>query len=61
MLTAEDIARMTGAPLRTVQHRLSRWAARGGPVRRSAQRRQYLVSLADYCQRTGIDPAALGR
>ncbi len=51
MLTAEDIARITGTPLRTVQHRLAKWAKRGGPVVRSPRRRQYLVTLEDYARR----------
>jgi len=62
MLTAEDIARLTGAPLRTVRARLSRWASRpGSPVVRLSRagvgRRPWAVPLDAYCRSRGMDPA----
>ena len=58
-LSADDIARLTDAPLRTVQYRLMRWHDRGGPVARVARPGggwRYSVSLEDYAARVGRDP-----
>ena len=62
MLTAEDIARLTGSPLRTVRARLSRWASQpGSPVvrlpRAGVGRRPWAVPLDAYCSSRGMDPA----
>lgn len=62
MLTAEDIARVTGAPVRTVRARLARWAKEpGSPVvtlsRSGPGRRPWAVPLAAYCSTRGMDPA----
>jgi len=62
MLTAEDIARVTGAPLRTARDRLARWAARPGSdvtklPRSGPGRRPWSISLDAYCARVGLDPA----
>lgn len=64
-LTADDIARLTGTPLRTVQYRLSRWHARDvqagrTPVVTSSSRAgvggvRWSVPLAAYCARVGLD------
>lgn len=62
MLTAEDIARLTGSPLRTARARLSRWASQpGSPVvrlpRAGVGRRPWAVPLDAYCASRGMDPA----
>lgn len=62
MLTAEDIARLTGSPLRTARARLSRWATQpGSPVvrlpRAGVGRRPWAVPLAAYCASRGMVPA----
>ena len=62
MLTAEDIARLTGSPLRTVRARLSRWASRpGSPVvrlpRAGVGRRPWAVPLTAYCASRGMEPS----
>ena len=58
MLTAEDIARLTGAPLRTAQRRLADWRRNGGPVvRRPSDGRgqpPWAVPLDAYCARVGL-------
>ncbi len=63
MLTAEDIARLTGAPLRTVRERLRRWHRDGGPVvqvaREGRGRRPWAVSATDYARRVGVEVEAL--
>ena len=61
-VTGSDIARATATPLRTVQHRLSRWHGAGGPVERVPRPDrvggwQWSVSLSAYCARVGLDPA----
>lgn len=69
MLTAEDIVRVTGAPLRTVRARLARWSkAPNSPVvklpRSGPGQRPWAVPLDAYCASRGRDPdevlAALG-
>ena len=59
VLTAEDIARLTGSPLRTVRDRLTRWRRSGGPVvlatRVGRGRRPLVVSAEDYARRIGVD------
>ncbi len=60
MLTAEDIARLTGDPLRTVRARLARWAkAPGSPVvklpRSGPGQRPWAVSVEAYCASRGRD------
>lgn len=62
MLTAEDIARLTGSPLRTVRARLSRWASRpDSPVVRLSRagvgRRPWAVPLTAYCASRGMEPS----
>lgn len=70
-ITAEDIARATGTPLRTVQHRLSTWRKRwyalhgvdavGCPVERVTRPGiggvQWTADLDAYCASRGLDPA----
>ena len=70
-ITAEDIARATGTPLRTVQHRLSTWRKRwhalhgidavGCPVERVTRPGvggvQWTADLDAYCRSRGLDPA----
>lgn len=70
-ITAEDIARATGTPLRTVQHRLASWwkrwhaqhgtSAPGCPVERVTRPGvggvQWSVPLDAYCRSRGMDPA----
>lgn len=66
-ITAENIARATGTPLRTVQHRLSAWRKRwhelhgggaGCPVERSSRPGvggvQWTADLDAYCARVGL-------
>lgn len=58
LLTADDIARLTGTPVRTVQRRLADWRSRGGPVVRAprAGRGQppWAVRAEDYAARIGV-------
>lgn len=59
VLTAEDIARVTGSPLRTVRARLARWRRAGGPVvdvRHGGRGRPAMaVRAEDYARRIGVD------
>lgn len=62
ILSAEDIARASGTPLRTVQWRLKRRHERGAPVRRTARPGggwQYAVALEDYARMVARDPDEL--
>lgn len=58
-VTAEDIARFTGTPVRTVQRRLAAWRREGGPVVRAPRSGRgqppWSVSLDDYCAWRGVD------
>lgn len=59
LLTAEDIARLTDTPVRTVRERLSAWHRHGGPVVRAHRggrgQPPWAVRAEDYAQRVGID------
>lgn len=58
-LTAEDIARATGTPVRTAQARLAAYRDRGGPVVRlpptGRGQPPWAISLDDYCAWRGVD------
>ena len=60
-LTAEHIVRFTGAPLRTIQRRLARWAAKDSRVVRLERpgrgRRPWAVPLEVYCASRNVSPA----
>lgn len=62
ILSTEHIVRVSGSPLRTVQDRLKKWHARGGPVTRVARPGggwQYSVALDAYAARVARDPDEL--
>lgn len=63
LLTTDDIARLTGAPVRTVRARLAAWRDAGGPVVRAATGTRgqppLAVALEDYAARVARDPAEL--
>lgn len=63
LLTTDDIARLTGTPVRTVRARLAAWRDAGGPVVRAAtgSRGQppLAVALEDYARRVARDPDEL--
>lgn len=65
VLTADDIARLTGTPLRSAQRHLAELRIRGVPVVRltTGDRGQppWGVSVENYCTARGIDPETLGR
>ncbi len=58
LLTADDIARLTGTPVRTVQRRLAGWRKRGGPVVRATSSGRghppWAVRAEDYAARIGM-------
>lgn len=61
-LTAEDIARLTCTPVRTVRDRLARWRRAGAAVIALPSRggRPPLgIAREDYARLVGIDPAHL--
>lgn len=58
LLTADEIARVTRTPLRTVQRRLAAWRLVGGPVKRAESegpgQPPWTVPLDAYCASRGI-------
>lgn len=63
LLTAEDIARLTDTPVRTVRERLSAWHRNGGPVVRARRggrgQPPWAVRAEDYARRIGVELSAL--
>lgn len=63
LLTTDDIARLTGTPVRTVRARLASWRDAGGPVVRAQRggrgQPPLAVALEDYARRVARDPDEL--
>lgn len=58
-ITARDMARMSGEPLRTAQDRLARWRREGAPVVRVPHggrgQPPWGMRAEDYARRIGVD------
>jgi len=63
LLTTDDIARLTGTPVRTVRDRLARWRRAGAPVIRAPRggrgQPPWAMRVEDYAARVGLDVETL--